>query len=79
MQTMDFLTAMLFGWGKVTCNCAKRIMFGRLLIMDQSKTLVRALLYGTVWLDEPSPFVVSEVANTYKSNIDNLTVQYPGD
>ena len=47
--------------------------------MDQSKTLVRALLYGTVWVDEPSPFVVSEVANTYKSNTDNLTVQYPGD
>ena len=28
-----------------------------------SKTLVRALLSGTVWVDEPSPFVVSGIAN----------------
>ena len=29
-----------------------------------SRTLVRALPHGTVWMDEPSLFVVSGVANT---------------
>ena len=39
-------------------NSVRRIVNDRL-----SKTLVGALPYGTVWVDEPSPFVVSGVAN----------------
>ena len=41
-------------------------MFGSLLTMDfgLSKTLVRRLPCRTVWVDEPSHFVVSGVANS---------------
>ena len=36
----------------------------RKIVHDRlSKTLVRTLPYGTVWVDRPSPFVVSEVVN----------------
>ena len=32
------------------------------------KTLIRALPYGTVWVDECSPFVVPGVANILGTN-----------
>ena len=62
MQTMDFLIALFFWDGKksrVLCinNSVQKIVNDGL-----SKTLVRALPYGTVW-DETSPFVVSGVSN----------------
>ena len=40
-------------------NCVRKIVNDGL-----SKTLIRALPYGNVWVDEPSPFVVSAVANS---------------
>ena len=47
--------------GKSHVYCEKTTVFGRLLMMDsvQIKMLVRALPYGAVRMDEPSPFVVS--------------------
>ena len=36
--------------------CAKIIMFRRLEMMGMSKTLVRALPHGTIWVGKPSPF-----------------------
>ena len=43
--------------------CAKTIVFGRLLNDGLSKAFIRALPFGTVWEDEPSPSVVPGVAN----------------
>ena len=57
MQTVDFLTALLFGW-KSHIYCATTV-FGRSLNDGLWKTLVRTLPYWTVWVDEPGPFVVS--------------------
>ena len=57
MQTLDFLMILFCRWEKVT---------GIVQIQETedglSQTLVRALPYRTVWVDEPSPFVVSGVA-----------------
>ena len=55
MQTMAFLVG-LFSWipGKRHDYCAKTIVFGRSLIDGLSKTVVRALPYGIVWVDEPT-------------------------
>ena len=59
MQTMDLSKVLSFGWEKVTCIVQKQLCSDDGL----SKALVRALPYGIVWEDEPSPFVVSGVEN----------------
>ena len=57
---VDFLTAVLFGWEKTHVLCKNNSRFSKLILNDGlSKTLVGALPYWTVWMDEPSPFVVS--------------------
>ena len=57
MQTVDFLTAVLFGWEKSHLLCNNSV---RKIVNDRlSKTLVRTLPYRTVGVDEPGPFVVS--------------------
>ena len=46
--------------------CAKIIVFGRFLIMDCLIHMFEHCLmsYRTVWVDEPSSFVVPGVANS---------------
>ena len=41
-------------------NNVRKIVDGEL-----SKTFVRALPYGSLWVDKPSPFVFSGVANNF--------------
>ena len=59
MQTVDFLIALIcfFGWEKAT-HIVEDNSVGK-IVNDglDPKTLVRALPYATVWIDEPSPFV----------------------
>ena len=64
METVDFLNALLFGWEKSYVLCKNNSV--RKIVNDGlSKTPARALPYWTVWMDEPSPFVVSRVAKYY--------------
>ena len=64
-QTVAFLIALLFWSGKKS-HLLCRIHNAREIVNDGlSKRLVRALPYGTVRVDEPSPFVVSGVANSF--------------
>ena len=52
MQTEGFLTALLFGGKKSHLLCNNNSV--RKIVNDGlSKTPVRALPYGTVWVDEP--------------------------
>ena len=46
--------------------CTKKIVLGRLLMIDCSKHsyISSALPSGIVWVDVPSPSIVSGVANT---------------
>ena len=64
---MDFLFALFIGWEKVTCivqnNSVRKIVNDRLF-----NTLVSAVPSGTVWVDAPSPSVVSEVARNVLLN-----------
>ena len=63
-ETVDFLTELIFGWEKVPCTVQKKKRSVQKIVNDGlSKALVRALPYWTVWMDEPSPLVVYEVAN----------------
>ena len=61
MQTIDFQTALFFN-GKNHMYCAKTSV-RKIVNGELSKTLARALPCGTVWVDKPSPFVVSGMAN----------------
>ena len=58
METVDFLAAHYYLDGKSHVLCENNSV--RKIVNDGlSKTLVRALPNWTVWMDEPSPFVVS--------------------
>ena len=56
---MGFLIALFFGWEKVTCIKCKNNSVRMIVNDGLSKTSDRAPPYWTVWVDEPSPFVVN--------------------
>ena len=60
---MDFLIVVFFGSKKKSHVLYNNISVRRIINDGFSKTLVRALPYGTVWVDESSHFVVSGVAS----------------
>ena len=57
IEIMDFLIAFLDEKKSRKNNSVRKIVDGL------SKTVVRALPYATVWVDKPSPFVFSIMAN----------------
>ena len=58
---MDFLIALFFGREKSHVLCKNNSVW-KIVNDELSKTIIRVLPYGTVWVDEPSPLVVSAVA-----------------
>ena len=64
VQTIDFLFISVFLDGKKSHELCNSYSVRKIVNVGVYTTLVRAaLLYGTFWVDEPSPFVVSGVAN----------------
>ena len=58
MQTMDLLHFLDWKKSHVLCKC-NSVGVRKVVKDGSSKALIRALPYGTVWVDEPSPYSYS--------------------
>ena len=64
IETINFQMAMFFWMGKITCIVQKQLLqCSEDCFWWIARTLIRALPYGTVWVDKANPFGVSGVAN----------------